>query len=92
MKYLFWCLILISCGQQHRDRENYGTLSNSQITISSQHMGGFGRSQCLLCHNAELNIHRRGQNGIDANAIAKLARTNGINKYCLACHGPNGLP
>lgn len=84
-------LVLISCGQRDKYREDYGTIAGGLLIVSSQHVGGYGRSQCLLCHNAELNIHRRGQNGLDPNLMAKLAKTNGLSEYCKTCHTGNGL-
>lgn len=92
MKYILVCLILVSCGQKDKYREDYGVLNDISLSVSSEHMGGYGRTQCLLCHNAELNIHRRGQNGLDAQAMAEAAKNNGLSQYCLSCHSDNGLP
>lgn len=95
MRYLFICSLLIftlvSCGQKDKYREDYGTIADARLIVSNQHVGGYGRSQCLLCHNAELNIHRRGQNGLDPNMMAELAKTNGLSAYCKTCHTGNGL-
>ena len=90
MKYICLCLILISCGQRDKYREDYGTLEGASLIVSSKHVGGYGRSQCLLCHNASLNIHRRLgslENPDDAIAGAKASGS----AYCIKCHTGNGL-
>lgn len=86
---------LSGCGESIRDREDYGDVLASpgglQLVTSSEHPSGWGRSECLLCHNVSLNIHRRPGSGVDADAIAEAAKNNGGSAYCLICHGPNGL-
>jgi hypothetical protein len=91
MKYIFLCLILMSCGQKDKYREDYGLLASTQLTVSSKHMGGYGRTQCLLCHNASLNIHRRIGAAYPGDTAAQVAKINGV-ETCLSCHGTNGLP
>jgi hypothetical protein len=89
-------LALLSCrGQKSRDLEDYGDITNSPggiaLTSPDEHVGGWGRSDCLLCHNASLNIHRRPGSPVDADALNELVKKNGGSQYCLNCHGPNGI-
>ena len=88
-------LLLAACGPSTRDRENYGDLSlpAGAIVLDSQakHPHGWGRKECLLCHNVALNVHRRPGNGIDADALARLIQQNGGATYCRNCHGSNGI-
>ncbi|MGZ3712965.1 MAG: hypothetical protein ACXVBE_14470 [Bdellovibrionota bacterium] len=87
-------IVLAGCGSDTRDRENYGDLSAapSAIILSDpeKHMGGFGRHECLLCHNAALNIHRRPGAQINVEELNRQIRNGGESKYCLTCHGKNG--
>ena len=91
MKYLFLVSLLASCGQKDKYREDYGIVTDTNLNVFSQHMGGYGRAQCLLCHNAQLNVHRRGANGLNADQMAAAARTGGLSEYCKNCHTGNGL-
>ncbi len=92
-------LLLISLSSCHdsksHDLEDYGDLSNSPTGIAlndpEKHVGGWGRRDCLLCHNAALNIHRASTNIVDAETLNQLIRENGLSTYCLKCHGPNGI-
>jgi hypothetical protein len=89
-------LILGSCGSPSRDRENYGDLSSPAGAIKldnpEKHMGGYGRHDCLVCHNAVLNIHRREGANIDIEQLNANIRNGGESSYCLICHGRNGIP
>ena len=85
-------MILISCGQRDKYREDYGIVAPTQLTVSSKHMGGFARSQCLLCHNISLNVHRRSGASVNGDSLAAEARANGVEATCLLkCHTGNGL-
>lgn len=88
-------LFLYACDESQRDLEWYGDITNGPggITLINpqEHMGGYGRGQCLVCHNAVLNIHRGANSVINPDALNQLARDNGEEAYCLTCHGPNGL-
>jgi hypothetical protein len=91
---LFLLAALCSCGSKPRDRENYGDLSyppGAIILTAAKHPHGWGRKDCLLCHNIAQNVHRRPGNGIDADALAKLIMENGGSAYCVNCHGSNGV-
>jgi hypothetical protein len=91
-KYILFCLIFVSCGQKDKYREDYGIITSTNLAVSSKHMGGYGRSQCLLCHNASLNIHRRVGASITPEAIALDVVANGVENTCLLkCHTGNGL-
>lgn len=87
--------LLGSCQGGERQTENYGDINQSpdgkSLTISAEHQGGWGRSQCLLCHNSSLNIHRNANSLVDADAINTSVIQNGGSKYCLTCHGDNGV-
>jgi hypothetical protein len=86
------CLLLVLTGcnpNSTRDREDYGVITNTQITDRAQHPAGWGRRDCLLCHNVS-NIHRRPGAPVDGDSIAQMARDNGPG-ICLICHGTNGV-
>lgn len=87
--------LLSACQVNSRQVENYGDINTTTggIALSSQqeHPSGWGRSECLLCHNVKLNIHRGPNSPVDADAIVFLTQQNGGARYCLTCHGPNGL-
>jgi hypothetical protein len=93
--FILICLLIINCGSSNRDLEYYGDITNSpggiNLVTPSEHKSGWGRRECLLCHNAALGIHRGPDSVIDAEALNEEARNNGGSAYCLTCHGPNGL-
>lgn len=94
MKYFLFLLLvlLVSCGNRDKYREDYGVITNTALTVSSKHMGGYGRSQCLLCHNVSLNVHRRAGSLASPDALAAEVRANGVEKTCLLkCHTGNGI-
>jgi hypothetical protein len=88
MKYILLCLILTACGQRDKYRENYGVGTDSQLSVSDKHMGGYGRTQCLLCHNVELNVHRGINSGETPQDAIRGAQAQG-SAYCLKCHSDN---
>lgn len=99
--YLKLCLILlssliaVSCGPDSRNRENYGDITQSPGGITlidpNEHAGGYGRSECLMCHHASLNVHRGPNSKIsDLDEFIRLVQEKG-SAYCLGCHGKNGL-
>jgi hypothetical protein len=77
------------CGNSTRDVENYGPLPTVGLADPSQHGAGWGRADCLLCHNVA-NIHRDASSPVSGDAIAAGARAGG-SASCLPCHGPNGI-
>jgi hypothetical protein len=83
-----------SCETKTRDRENYGDLSQTPRAIilddPERHVGGYGRHECLVCHNAVLNIHRREGSSIDVEELNFRIKNGGESSYCLICHGRNG--
>ena len=88
-------VLLSSCqGQKERNLEDYGDITTGpgglSLSTPEEHPGGWGRRDCFLCHNVQLNIHRRPNNGLNADGMAELARQRG-ESYCLSCHGPNGI-
>lgn len=88
-------LAILSCGKEERDLENYGDLAkkpNGILIDASNHYGGFGRGECLVCHNASLNLHKGPDSNINADELNKLIATQGEAKFCMTCHGKNGTP
>ncbi|OGQ37307.1 MAG: hypothetical protein A3F16_04455 [Deltaproteobacteria bacterium RIFCSPHIGHO2_12_FULL_43_9] len=88
-------LLLVACDQTNRDLESYGDIAagSGGITLinPAEHMGGYGRGACLMCHNAALNLHRGPNSLINVDALNQQIRDNGGDAYCLVrCHGPNG--
>lgn len=84
-----------ACGPEVRDLEYYGDISSGPggvaIVSSSEHQAGWGRQECMLCHQISLNVHRRPGSGLDADAMARAAQSSANpGGYCLSCHGPNG--
>ncbi|MGZ3661335.1 MAG: hypothetical protein ACXVCK_14640, partial [Bdellovibrionota bacterium] len=86
---LFTALLLGGCGSSTRDRENYGDLSTAPNAIvlddPAKHPHGWGRKDCLACHNVALNVHRRPGNGIDVDSLNRLIMNNGGSLYCQKC-------
>lgn len=91
---LFLAVLMVGCMDEPRQYENYGDITAGvggiAITSQAEHPYGWGRSDCLSCHNT-LNIHKNPNSTIDENAIIQLVKQNGV-RYCLTCHGPNGVP
>lgn len=86
---------LQGCGNSERQTENYGDITSGpggiRLLEESEHLTGWKRTDCLLCHNVQLNVHRNPNSSVDADAILDLVNKNGGASYCLTCHGPNGL-
>ena len=82
---LFSLVLLGACGPDSRDRENYGDITVSPGGISlidpSEHRGGYGRRECLVCHNASLNLHRGPSAGIDVDQLNRDIRAGGEATY-----------
>lgn len=82
-------------GSKDRDLENYGDITASPggiaLTSPDEHVGGWGRKDCLLCHNAALNVHRDKGSPINVDKLNEAIRNGGESTYCLQCHGPNGI-
>ncbi|GIL17408.1 MAG: hypothetical protein BroJett040_11590 [Oligoflexia bacterium] len=97
MRYIILLSVFIfsSCQTNERQTENYGDINQGpggkNLVIEAEHQGGWGRSECLLCHQAALNVHRNSNSVIDPEALNELVWQNGGSKYCLTCHGPNGV-
>ena len=89
-----FCLVLSACGSDTRDREDYGDITKGPggvvLVNPDEHIGGWGRNQCTMCHNI-LNIHQRPGNGLAPKALRDVfhARNNDTS-YCMLCHGKNG--
>ena len=85
---------VVACSDP-KDYEDYGDIKNSPgglaLSDPDEHRGGWGRSDCLLCHNVEKNIHRRSSSTVDPDAIADKARQEGT-QFCFNCHMGNGVP
>jgi hypothetical protein len=91
----FLIFVISSCGPaRRRDRENYGDLSAPGAILlndPSKHSYGWGRTDCLVCHNVNLNVHRRAGSAANSEAINKAVMSGGESKFCLNCHGSNGI-
>lgn len=87
-------LAFSGCGADSRDREDYGDIANGTggivLSDSAEHRGGYGRRQCLVCHNAALNIHRGPNSIINVDELNKAIHDRGEEAYCMTCHGNNG--
>lgn len=96
-KYLLLLLFLAltHCGPDTKDRENYGNITQTPGGITlidpDEHVGGYGKKECLVCHQAALNIHRSPTSPVNADTLLEEIKKQGEAKYCLTCHGPNGL-
>ncbi len=93
---LIFLFLLSACSENH-EVENYGDINQTPGGITlidpTEHAGGWGRSECLICHNAGANLHRNVDSVIaDVEELNELIRNNGEAQYCLTCHGPNGIP
>jgi hypothetical protein len=91
----YWVLIFAvfvsGCGSESHDVENYGSEHVAVVLQDpEEHMGGYGRRECLVCHNTALNVHRDKGSPIDADSLNKAVRNNNEAGFCLKCHGPNG--
>lgn len=92
-------LTLVGCGEgiHVRQVEDYGDVVQGpggiQLVSQSEHAAGWGRRDCLLCHNAVYTLHRNVNSNLDAEAMTQTARSYGESYpvYCLSCHGPNGV-
>ena len=87
---------LFSCHVEDRQREEYGDISSGPGGISlseiEEHRGGWQKNECLLCHNVNLNVHRDADAAIDVEVLNERVRNNSGSRYCITCHGTNGLP
>ncbi len=90
--FVFLSGLSTGCGPDTRDTERYQTRSGAPaiLTNPEQHRGGFGRNECLVCHNSALNLHRNPDLPIDVDQLNTAIRDNGEAAYCLTCHGTNG--
>ena len=88
-------VLLVSCAKPDHQREDYGDISQGPSGIvladASEHQGGWGRKDCLTCHNARFNIHRRAGANMDVDALnADILAQPIPTKACMTCHGKNG--
>lgn len=94
----FWFTLLLLMGchvEEKRELENYGNIVNGPggiaLTDPAEHRSGWGKKDCLLCHNVALNVHRNSGTQLDADAIIEQAKSRGESRYCLSCHTGNGV-
>lgn len=96
-KFLFIFLSMsfcFACGSINNDTgENFGNVldSPSGLTLTEEeHVYGWGRSDCLMCHNTN-NIHQQDRTGggTDVEAIETATQEEG-ETICVTCHGNNG--
>lgn len=86
-------LAAVNCGSATHQGEDYGDILETEsglILVESEHTYGWGRSDCLVCHNLE-NIHLVDNSGlgIDVEAISEQTQDEG-EECCAECHGTNG--
>jgi hypothetical protein len=81
--------IIISCDNADEGEEYPDIFANGLILTESNHIGGYGRSECFFCHNIE-NIHVVDHSGgVDVEAIREITISEGETS-CVSCHGSNG--
>jgi hypothetical protein len=86
----------ISCGGSTIDEgEDYGNLLETEeglVLTEGEHLGGWGRAECTICHNLE-NIHLVNRTGVDLDigTIYNQVISEGLSS-CATCHGTNGVP
>lgn len=94
MVFVLVIAILPACGSLSSDTgENYGNILDSPdglVLTEEEHIFGWGRSDCLICHNLN-NIHQvnRTDINIDVEAIQEITFDQGESS-CPVCHGNNG--
>lgn len=98
----FWILpavlTLAACGSDGSNQpENYGNLlatPEGLVLVHSEHPDGWGRPDCLVCHNSAFihTVNRTGlpDSDIDLPGIQELVRLQGQSS-CPQCHGDNGV-
>lgn len=89
-------VFVLSCGGATlNEGEDFGNILNSPegLTLTEgEHVGGWGRADCTMCHNLE-NVHLVDRTGglVDIDAVYERAIDEG-EAGCAACHGTNGVP
>lgn len=95
LKIFILFMLGIGCGESPvNSGENYGNLLDSPsglVLTEPEHAGGWGRSDCTLCHNLD-NIHLIDRTGVatDVEAIRRQTLEQG-SASCPSCHGTNGI-
>lgn len=86
-------LIFCACGSVSTTGEDYGNLDASPGGLAlqqSEHVYGWGKSDCTLCHNLN-NIHISvSESGYDMAAVRAQVASQGLSA-CSVCHGTNGV-
>lgn len=105
---LSWALLLAAgCGTNgDEEGEDYGDILSSPaglVLVEEEHMTGWGRPDCLQCHELR-NIHVVNRTGLpdcndvdpavetclDLGEIQSITRHDG-EQTCSLCHGDNGV-
>ena len=83
------------CGSSGPPCEDYGNLFNSPsglILTQGEHPTGWGRHDCLACHNVG-NIHCVNRTGVSTLNLADVREV--VSRLgqasCVECHGTNGV-
>jgi len=93
LSFIFF-VALISCGSEADDNgEDFGNILDSPSSLvltEDEHVYGWGRSDCLMCHNIN-NIHLQNRTDvtIDMEEIQDQVAEEG-ESICMDCHGSNG--
>lgn len=86
-------LVSAGCGSAVLTGEDYGDISaspSSLILTESEHLQGWGRSECNICHvftNIHIGTTAAGFNLAD---VRELVAAEGLS-VCATCHGDNGV-
>lgn len=95
MGLLIFVLIgFVACGSIEDDAgEDFGNIINSPSGLTlmeEEHVFGWGRSECLMCHNVN-NIHQEDRTGLDVDVEEIQQMTFEFGEAaCQDCHGANG--
>ncbi len=87
-------LLGVACSEIAEDEgEDFGNILDSPgglVLEEEEHIYGWGRSDCLMCHNLN-NIHLENRTGIDIDVeeIQEMTYEEG-ESVCMSCHGTNG--
>jgi hypothetical protein len=90
---LFW---LFGCGGVDEDEgQDFGNLFNGPegiILSQDEHVAGWGRSDCLVCHPLEEihRVNRTGSGTLPLEDIREFVARAGPGS-CSVCHGDNGV-
>ena len=83
--------VILTCANTD-DGEYYPSIYDTGLILTeSNHIGGYGRSDCFFCKNIN-KIHVTDNSGgsVDVAAIREQTIQEGVSS-CIECHGGNGV-